>query len=384
MVIRFAPELVGTYQDSEGGGERHGSSPSINCARFEGGLERDFFFARPSATSCLVGQPLALGGPDRAIGAFAILNTEGGSVAVPEVKLGEVAVKMLLADVEVTTVNAAFQEREKAFDGIGMRHDAVNELARPFFLAVVHGVMTRKVSPDATIGMQLVSHQPAFRIDATKDHIAESGGGNVLGLLGSSPTATLDERNDGDAISAGAAAPAMLWVEEPSRAALLVDGVGFVRLDDLAFAAEWATTTFVHRQPDAMHQKPCGFHAPAQSALYPAGRDAFFARANQVDRLKPNMQRNVARFENRPHPHRKRLPARPTLPQTPARAFAPQSRGLIDRAAMRAHRAIRPKLRLDVCDRGFFVAEMRRVKSGFHGGFPSLPPFYPLGRVCQV
>src|SRR5262245_17374027 len=105
MAIRstmaFAPDLVGTYQDSECGRGRHCPSPSINgsqswrgsagAGRPHRGLERDFFFARPSATSCLVRQPFALGAFDRAIGTLTILDANGGPVAVPEIELGEIS-----------------------------------------------------------------------------------------------------------------------------------------------------------------------------------------------------------------------------------------------------------------------------------------------------
>src|SRR5205823_6677830 len=94
----FAPGLVGTYQDSEGGGGRHRSSPLSNgSSSWRGspsrrlprqGLERDFFFfARLSATSCLIGQPLALCALDRAIGALGILDADGGSMVVAKVEL---------------------------------------------------------------------------------------------------------------------------------------------------------------------------------------------------------------------------------------------------------------------------------------------------------
>src|SRR6516162_7656554 len=121
--------MCGNAQDSEGGDGRHCPSPPMNGSQswrgslFDDGsgrpgLKRDLFFALPSATSCFVGQPLTLDALDRAISTSGIVNTKSDSVAIAEIELGEVAVKVRLADVEITPVDPAFQQREEAFDGV--------------------------------------------------------------------------------------------------------------------------------------------------------------------------------------------------------------------------------------------------------------------------
>src|ERR1700732_4706973 len=92
--------LVGTYQDSEGGGEGHCSPPLANGnlswrgsvgadsrgRRLLGGaLER--WFARPRATSCFVGQSLAFCANQSAIGALQIVDAKSDPVVVSEIKL---------------------------------------------------------------------------------------------------------------------------------------------------------------------------------------------------------------------------------------------------------------------------------------------------------
>ena len=47
----------------------------------------------PRERSCFVGEPLALGADDRAIGAGQIVDTERDPVAVAEIELGRVAVQ---------------------------------------------------------------------------------------------------------------------------------------------------------------------------------------------------------------------------------------------------------------------------------------------------
>jgi hypothetical protein len=117
-----------------------------------------------SATNCFVSQPLSLGAFDRSIGAFGILDSNSGPMAVAEIELGEVAVQVLLAYVEIATVNATLQEREKAFHGIGMGFDAIIELARPFLSTMINCVVTGKALTDAAVGAQLVSHQPTLGV----------------------------------------------------------------------------------------------------------------------------------------------------------------------------------------------------------------------------
>jgi hypothetical protein len=145
---------------------------------------------------------------------------------------------------------------------------------------------------------------------------------------------------------------------------------GFVRLNDLAGSAHLAgSATAVHREADAVHQEPRGFHAAAKGPLHLAGRDAFLRRANQVDRLKPYPQRNMARLKHGAHPNRERLAAWAAIPQTGPRRLAFGAGRFADQTAMRAYRTIGPKPRFDVCEGGVFVGEVRGVESGFHGGF---------------
>ena len=85
--MNFAPELVGAYQDSEGGGERHGSSPLRNGnSSWRGsaagwGRRRlcralEWRLARPDVTSCFVGEPFALCANKRGIGAGEIVERQ--------------------------------------------------------------------------------------------------------------------------------------------------------------------------------------------------------------------------------------------------------------------------------------------------------------------
>jgi hypothetical protein len=115
--------MVGTYQDSEVGPERHAPVPPSGL---------------PMSRS--LSEPLADYAANCAIGALYIVDAERDPVAVAEIEFGEIAVKVFLADVLIDAVDSALQDREVIFGGIG-RDIAANV----FLLRVVHGAVTGEV-----------------------------------------------------------------------------------------------------------------------------------------------------------------------------------------------------------------------------------------------
>jgi len=71
------------------------------------------------ATSCSIGQPLAASAHDREGGALDVVYPELDPVGVAEIELGQVAVKVGFADVEIHTVNAPLQDGEVTLVGGG-------------------------------------------------------------------------------------------------------------------------------------------------------------------------------------------------------------------------------------------------------------------------
>lgn len=66
-----------------------------------------------------IGQALADSAQQVFIGAFEVAHLAG---VVTEVELGAVAMQMLLADVVIGADDAALQEAEEAFHGVGVEH----------------------------------------------------------------------------------------------------------------------------------------------------------------------------------------------------------------------------------------------------------------------
>src|SRR5438067_1050216 len=75
--------------------------------------------SRPISRS--VGEPLADDAAERPVGALYIVNAECDALVVPEVELGEVALQVLFVDVVIYADDSALQDREIAFNGVGVR-----------------------------------------------------------------------------------------------------------------------------------------------------------------------------------------------------------------------------------------------------------------------
>src|SRR5579863_7929730 len=138
------PGLIGINQDSEGGGGRHCSPPSMNTKESWCGsagaadcpcrlLSERRRIERDLATSCFVGQPLALCADQRAIGTGLVVVSHLDPIVVAEIKFCEISVEVLLFNVLINTDQAALEDREEAFEGVG-----VHVAAHPFLFGMVN------------------------------------------------------------------------------------------------------------------------------------------------------------------------------------------------------------------------------------------------------
>ncbi len=86
----------------------------------------------------------------------------------------------------------------------------------------------------------------------------------------------------------------------------------------------------------------------------------FLLARDQLDRLQPQMQREVAVLEDRADAHREGLPAGVALPQARTAGFAGQAADslVVAIAAMGTNRAFRPQVGFDIGESGLLVVEM--------------------------
>jgi hypothetical protein len=89
-----------------------------------------------------------------------------------------------------------------------------------------------------------------------------------------------------------------------------------------------------------MRHEPSRFVGHAEHAVDLMAADAFLAGAEQVHRLKPQVQRDMRRMENRADRDAELALARAAPPQ--AGAPAPNLRDPVETAAARAYRTMRP------------------------------------------
>ena len=129
-----------------------------------------------------------------------------------------------------------------------------------------------------------------------------------------------------------------------------------------------------------MAHEPSAFVLDFQNAVQLVAADALFGRAQQMHGLHPLVQRNVAALEDRAHAHRELLPACAALFQTVAnkairvfraglRANAIENVNTVRVAAVRAHRAVRPKDAFELRESRRFVIKVGLIQNR-HGRIP--------------
>ena len=382
--MEFAPGLVGTSSGGDDDGDGcHDPSPSIKGSHScrGSGLKVDRERRRlsvgrrrvpPRETSCSIGEPLALGTYERAIGAGLIVNAEPNSVVVPEIELGRVAMQVRLADVEVAAVDPALEDREVVFGGVGVP----KRTTHVFLRGVINGTVPRELAADRPIDRAFVGHQVAGLVHVGENDRLQGLRGDIRNVEATDTAIALNQRQHGS-----------LGRNLAFTVRRLAADKGFVSLDNQISAPERISLIDLqhgHRLADAVSEKPCGLEATAEGTVELTGRDPLLAGAHQIDSLKPDVHRHVAKLEHTAHAHREWLAAGAAFPQAGARALALQLRCFADRAAVRTNRTIGPQSAFDIGDSGFFVAKLRGVKGGLHGGCSPQPRFYLWGSVCQV
>jgi hypothetical protein len=234
------------------------------------GLERRRFCS--SSTNCSVGKALAPGTNQCEIGTGRIFDPKSRAVGVAEVELGQIPLQMGFADVEVAAKNAALQDGEVAFHGVGV------DFAPDIFLGrMVHGLVAGEGSA-VGVDVGLIGHEAAVWVNVPSNDRCEIGRGHAGDMKTADFAAAPNEGHNG----------AFGWNVAEGAVFSLAANVGLVGLDGLAFSTHrfgHETTQIAHAFADAMAQEPCGFHAAYQSPLDLSGGEAFFAAGHEVDDL---------------------------------------------------------------------------------------------------
>jgi hypothetical protein len=339
--MAFAPGLVGTFQDSEVGPERHAPVPRLGL---------------PMSRS--ISKPFADAAAQCPIGTLKIIDSERDAIGIPEIELGEIAMQVLLADVLIDAIDPALKDREEVFRGI-----SVGIAADVFVLRVNDGLVAREFLARFPVNAALIGSQVRGFIDPFLKNWPQVRRIHFWDVMRPDAAFALDQGDNG-----------FLGGRSPIRpiAGATADE-SFVAFDELTFATQGpdvVNAQIRHRLADAVRQEPRGLQGDAEDAVQLVAAHALFGRAKQVHCLQPNMQLHMAGLEDSAHLHGKGLAASVPLVDADPGAVALQWPAFVDDAAMRAWPTVGPKSRLDEPIGGFFTVEMGGGKDGRHGVSP--------------
>jgi len=250
-------------------------------------------------------KPLADNAAKRFRRTLCVVHAKSGALAIAEAELAKIARQMFFADMMVCAYDAAFQDREETFDGVGMYAVALvfALLVRNGIVLVVASAETRRV---VVVRINLRSGGGVLADDLGQVRAVDLGDMERAGFA-----AALDKGEHGslaDATATGVLAPGGVLV------LLLSSYIGFVNFDRGAFSPKRSQAAIGHRGAETHGHEPCGLECHAQNTVKLVAADAFLAAAHQVRCLEPDMQRNRAILENGAFPHRELAPAVVALP----------------------------------------------------------------------
>jgi hypothetical protein len=316
---------------------------------------------RRFSMSRLISEALASSFRYRDTGALHVIDAELGAGVHAEIKLRQVAVKVLLVDVLEHADESALEDAEEAFKSVGM-HIA----PRLLVLGMVNGFVLQDL---ALVHGRAVSHQAAVLMQMLNQRIPHV---LVIEVHAADIPAALDEAEYLGRRTCVQGQPCGLAGLGRLRKVSLVGFHGH------ACAAQLASIRRGHCMANPVAHEPRGFHPHAQGALKLAGADAFLGRAHQVDRLKPIAQRRMAVLEDGPHLHGEGLTALVALPEANTSGLAVEAADLLLVAvpAVRADGAGGPKMPLYVLVGGGFIGELGGLKDRGHEAFSGMGKAY--------
>jgi hypothetical protein len=327
------------------------------------------------ATNCAVGQPLADNALQRDVGTGQIIDPEAHAVVVSEIEFSGVAVQMMLGAMLIDADHSALEHAVEALDGVGVDVSVPNVFVAAMGGKFVGGEMLRK----AVVLPGFVGHYMRGRMHVCLDdrqQVRSSGPADMEGHDAGAFRAPLNEGHDGVLVS----------VATTDHGAFLTPDEGLVDFDDPTLATERSVVNadHLHGFPDAMTEEPSGLHATAEGPVKLASADALLAAAHQMDGLQPEPERHMGRFKYGPHANGERLAAGIAFVEAGTGGLALQLAYPSGALTVEADRAIRPKLRFDVFERGALVVEMFDGQGGLHGGYLLDRNHSQEHWVCQV
>jgi len=286
--------------------------------------------------------------------AHRVIKPELLAMVVTEVKFSGVAVQVVRTAMLIHAIHAALEDAEKAFNRVRMRR-----AAHVFFRAVIDALVIREVLTDLHILPRFVSHQGRGVGYVFGQLPSEGSARNIIDVEGAHLSGTLDKGEHRFLVAVAAA----------NLSSRLATDEGFVSFDYAADASQDLARR-VHRFAQAVRHEPCGFVLHPQRALQLVATAPFLAGTDQVDRLHPLVQRDLASFKDCANRYRELFAAVLALVHARAVRLAIQRIVILAyAAAVGADRAIGPADGFKVLSGLGGVLEMGFVEGG-HGRSP--------------
>ena len=280
------------------------------------------------------------------------------------VKLGEVEVRVLVADAVVSSVDAALGVSKEALGGVRGHAHAIFGRASVLFDAVIDGLVRREVLANLRVERRFVGVQAGFLVDVLLQELRDRFAGHMIDHARPHAASAFDERYDWRLVSHVATSPA----------AHLTTQVGLVSFYDAGELVRWEDVG--KRKADTMaEEQGAVVGADLKLSLKLESRDLSLARAHHVERNQPLVQRDVAVFHHSSDGNGECVLALGALVH--ARSYLRGAirgqrvdPGLVSVSAVWAASAVRPTHALEVRACGFFRREashhghQREVRAG--------------------
>ena len=269
-----------------------------------------------------------------------------GAIVIPEYLLIQVAEQVERLDVDVRSLESAFEQTPEVFEAVGMN------LPINVAFSMVNRLVSEGLVIQPLIGQKCVGVDRTVCFDVSANlrlQVVLPASGNDVGP---DLAATFqNSHNSGFALDATVSnfLAALVSVHESSRAA----DEGFVYLDFFAAPAELYELLVVQCEPDAVHHKPSGLLSDAERARHFIGTDSILGVHDEPNGNHPLVHTERGVLEDRTNLDRKLLLTFLAEPDAPRR-----NEGVLRRiAAWTSDLAIRPAQPYRIVERALRVRE---------------------------
>jgi hypothetical protein len=281
--------------------------------------------------SRLISEPLTNNATKEFFGPLGIVYAPGDALAIAEVKLGKVAVKMAFLAMLIHTLHTTFEDGEKALHGVSVNGRIGKRDILPG--AMADGPMLRKMFIQIFILTGIIGHNPGFMGDILFQD--RNNGSGIETVNYNAPGFPGFPVYQGKNLALMGISPALGHIS-------LIPEKGFVNFHGSTIGAKRSQVAFSHGFTDTVSHEPSGFKGYSEGSMKLVGAKAFLGSRQQIYGLEPEVHRNVAIFKDGSNLYGKLFAAGIALMEADPGSLAVHFADAFPTSAMRADRAVRP------------------------------------------